>query len=91
MAFVFGVIAASILDGSILYVFSSISTKTGLAFRKAIVSAVAKKVKGVVIISSSGCISKAIIASKRASVPLEQDIAYFEPVNFSRFLSSSSI
>ena len=36
-------------------------------------------------------ISFPAIASKRASVPLEQDIAYFEPVNFSKFFSSSSI
>jgi len=54
MAFVLEVIFSSILVGSRLYVFSSISTKTGLAPKKAMVSAVAMNVKGVVIISSSG-------------------------------------
>ena len=54
MAFVFEVIFASINFGSMLYVVSSMSTKTGFAFKSAIVSAVAINVKGVVIISSSG-------------------------------------
>ena len=54
MALVLSVIAATIKLGSILKVSGSISTNTGLAFSEAIVSAVDIKVKGGVIISSSG-------------------------------------
>jgi len=50
MAFVFSVIAASILSGSRLKVSGSISTKTGVALLRDMEEAVAKKVKGVVII-----------------------------------------
>ena len=89
MALVFFVIADSINFESMLNVSGSMSTNTGFALSSAIVSAVDTHVKGVVIISSSGLISTAIIASKRASVPDEQVIAYFAPVNFSKFSSSS--
>jgi len=89
IALVFGVIFASIKFGSILYVLSSISTNTGFAPKNAIISAVAIKVKGVVMISSPGFISSAIKANSSASVPLLQAIACFAPLNLARFSSSS--
>ena len=46
------------------------STKTGLAPTSAIISAVAKNVKGTVMTSSPGPMSSAISAISRASVPL---------------------
>ena len=75
MAFVFGVIADSSFAGSILYVLSSISMKTGLAPVKLMASTVAIKVLGTVITSSPGPISRARSASQIADVPLETPIA----------------
>ena len=66
-----------------------ISMNTGFAPRNAIISAVAIKVKGVVMISSPGFISSAIKASSSASVPLLQAIACLAPLNLARFCSSS--
>ena len=80
IALVIGVIADSILFASILKVSGSISTKTGLALSKDIVSAVDMNEKGVVIISSPGLILSAIIDKGKASVPEEQVMACFAPV-----------
>jgi hypothetical protein len=58
MALVLGVIAASILLASMLQVSGSMSMKTGVAPSKAMTSAVATKVNGVVMISSPGLTSR---------------------------------
>ena len=70
MARVRGVIAASISDASMLQVSGSMSTNTGLPPSSTIISAVAAKVKGVVMTSSPGFRSSAISAISSASVPL---------------------
>ena len=75
MALVRGVTAASILAGSMLKVSGSMSTKTGLAPRRWMTPAVAKKVKGEVMTSSPGPTSRAIRAMSRASVPEETPTA----------------
>ena len=72
-------IAGSILLGSKLYVFFSISTKTGLAPKSKIVSTVAKKENGVVITSSPGFIPRLFKLSINASVPLETPTEYLTP------------
>ena len=69
MARVFGVMAASILVTSILRVFGSESTNTGVAPASQIASAVAKKVFDVVMISSPGPSPRARKTSNSASVP----------------------
>ena len=77
MALVFGVIAFFKASISILKVFASTSTKTGVNFNKAITSTVAAKVKSAVIISSPCSKPKAIIAICKASVPFAQGITCF--------------
>ncbi len=69
MAFVRWVTAASTAAGSRLYVSGSISAKTGVAPVAEIASALAMKVKGVVITSSPGPIPKARSTSSMAAVP----------------------
>ena len=69
MAFVFGVIAASIFDGSMHLVLGSQSTNTAVAPAIQIASAVAKNVFGCVMTSSPGPMPIAISASQIASVP----------------------
>ena len=80
IAFVLGVIAASIFAGSILKVSGSISAKTGVAPTIPIASVVATKVNAVVITSSPFPISKALKAKCSASVPEFKPIAYLAPV-----------
>ncbi len=63
MAFVFEVIAFSTATGSMLKVSGSTSTKTGVSLNSAITSAVAIKVKDVVITSSPGSRPSAISAT----------------------------
>ena len=70
MALVRGVIAASMRDASMLQVSASTSTNTGVAPSSTIISAVAAKVKGVVMTSSPRPMPKPIIAISSASVPL---------------------
>ena len=70
IAFVFGVIAASIFAGSMHLVFGSQSTNTAVAPAIQIASAVAKNVFGCVMTSSPGPMPIAISASQIASVPL---------------------
>ena len=74
IALVFGVMAFFIRTGAILYVWGSISTKTGVAPSRAIISPVAMKVNGLVMTSSPGPIPRAIMATSKASVPLETPI-----------------
>ena len=69
IALVWGVMAPSILSGSMLQVSGSTSTNTGRAPTRQMTSAVATKVKGVVITSSPGPMPKAIRLINRASVP----------------------
>ena len=75
IAFVRSVIAAPTSVGSRLKLPSSMSTKTGLAPRRAMHPPVAKKENGVVITSSPGPTSSAMSATSSASVPLETPIA----------------
>ena len=63
MAFVFGVMSASIFDGSRLNVCGSMSAKTGTAPRRAAASAVATNVKADVITSSPGPMPSAMKAT----------------------------
>ena len=79
IAFVFGVIAASIAFGQILNVRGSISTKTGMAPTYLIASAVAINVNGVVMTSSPSPMPSAINAKCRASVPEATPIACLTP------------
>ena len=65
----------------ILKVLGSISTKTGFAPTVLITSAVAIKVKGVVITSSPGPIPSALKDNQSASVPELTPIAYFVQQN----------
>ena len=76
MAFVLDVIFSAIRSGSILKVAEQISAKTGTAFKVAITSAVAIKVKGVVITSSPSLIPMARSAKSSASVPLATPTAW---------------
>ena len=78
-ALVRGVIAASILAGSMQFVFASESTKTAVAPAIQIASAVAKNVLVVVMHSSPGPIPRAMKESHSASVPLPTPMAYFIP------------
>ena len=89
IARVFGVIAASIRRGSMLQVSGSMSTKTGRAPSSAITSAVAAKVKGVVITSSPAFTPSAISAISSASVPLETVTQCFVPAKVASAASSA--
>ena len=90
IALVFSVTAASIFAGSILYVFGSISTKTGFAPTSAIQPAVAKNVKGEVITSSPGPTSRLIRQFNMASVPLVTPTAYSQLQRLATAFSKSS-
>ena len=79
IAFVLGVINASIFSGSMLNVSLSISANTGFAPTMPIASVVATNVNAVVITSSPLPISKALNATWRASVPEFNATAYFVP------------
>ncbi len=70
MAFVRGVMRSAILAGSMLYVFGSMSTKTGTALFWSTARAVARKVKAVVITWSPVPIPPAATAVCSAAVPL---------------------
>ena len=91
MHFVFGVIAASMWFSFKQNVSGWISTNTGFNFKRQITSAVAAKVKGVVMISSPGLRSHAIRATWRASVPLAQAMTWapsrYSDKLFSNFLT----
>ena len=80
MARVFAVTLASISDASTLQVSGSMSTNTGFAPSSTMVSAVAAKVKGVVMTSSPGPMPSAIRAIKSASVPLATVMQCLAPV-----------
>src|SRR5262249_13256239 len=92
-AFVVGVIAAGIRDGSMLKVAGSISTNTGFAPTRAIEPAVATKLKGVVMTSSPAPTPAAIKARTSASEPEAQETANFALNSFayssSRALTSA--
>ena len=79
IAFVCGVIAASIFDGSMHFVSGSQSTNTAVAPAIQIASAVAKNVFGCVMTSSPGPMPMAISASQIASVPLPVPMACVRP------------
>jgi len=79
MALVRGVIAASILVGSMQFVLGSLSTNTAVALRSQIASAVAKNVLVWVKTSSPGPMPSASTPSQMASVPLPTPIAYLVP------------
>ncbi len=81
MALVRGVMAASILAGSMQLVLGSQSTKTAVARRSQMASAVAKKVLVWVMTSSPGPMPRACSVSQIASVPLPTPMAYFVPWN----------
>lgn len=70
MARVRGVMAASIRPASMLAVSGSMSTNTGTPPASTIISAVAAKVKGLVMTSSPGSRPSAIRQMSSASVPL---------------------
>ena len=89
MAIVRGVILASIRRASMLQVSGSMSTYTGTPPRSTIISAVAAKVKGVVMTSSPGFRSRAISAINKASVPLATVMQCFAPVRSASAASSS--
>ena len=89
IAFVFSVIASSILEGSIVNVSSSISTKTGLAPVYKIELPVAAKVNGVVITSSPSPIPAASNATCNAEVPELVAIPYFAPTKSANSFSNS--
>ncbi len=86
MAFVFGVIAASIFDGSMHLVLGSQSTNTAVAPAIQIASAVAKNVFGCVMTSSPGPMPIAISASQIASVPLPDADGVRHPVKRGQLL-----
>ena len=77
IAFVCGDICCSIFAGSMLYVFSSISAKTGVAPTNVIADAVAVKVYGGNITSSPRPILSALKITSRLTVPLGVATAYF--------------
>ena len=79
IAFVFGVMAASIFAGSMLAVLGSQSTNTAFARTIQIASAVAKNVLAVVMISSPGWMPRAMNTSQSASVPEFSPTACFIP------------
>ena len=79
IAFVCGVIAASIFDGSMHLVSGSQSTNTAVAPAIQIASAVAKNVFGCVMTSSPGPMPMAISASQIASVPFPVPTAWVRP------------
>jgi hypothetical protein len=78
MALVFGVMAASILAGSMHLVLGSQSTNTAVAPAIQMASAVAKKVLGGDDLVA-GPMPRAISASQMASVPLPTPMACFVP------------
>ena len=79
IAFVRSVIARSTSAGSRFSVAGSMSTKTGVAPRRAIASAVAKNVNAGQMTSSPSPIPSASSASTSASVPLATPIACWTP------------
>ena len=79
MAFVFGVIAASMALGSMLKVLGSTSINTGVSRSSEITSTVAAKVKSAVITSSPGSSFNPIKAICNASVPFAHGITCFTP------------
>ena len=83
--------ARASLSGSRLKVLGSMSTNTGVAPRRLITSAVAKKVKGVVKIASPGPTFSAIRAMSRESVPDAQPIQCLTPTNSASLFSNSLI
>jgi hypothetical protein len=83
-----GVMAASIRPASIRPVSGSTSTNTGTPPSSAITSAVAAKVKGLVMTSSPGCRSSAISAISKASVPLATVTQWPTPTRAARAVSS---
>ena len=91
IALVRGVMARSISAGSRFSVSGSMSTKTGFAPSSAIISPVAMNVNGVVITSSPGRMSSAIMAMSKASVPLETVRQWLTPTYSDSFFSSSPI
>ena len=90
MARVRGVMAASICVASIRPVSASTSTHTGVPPSSTITSAVAAKVKGVVMTSSPGCKSNAMRLMSSASVPLDTVMQCFDPVRAASAASSSA-
>ena len=82
--------AASTLRASMLSVWGSMSTKTGVAPTRAMQPAVAKNENGVVITSSPALMSSAISASTSASVPLETLMACLKPKVSRSSLSKAS-
>ena len=89
IALVRDVIAASIFEASMLQVSGSMSTHTGTPPSSTMVSAVAANVNGVVMTSSPGFRSSAIIAMSSASVPLDTVTQCFAPVCAASAASSS--
>ncbi len=79
MAFVFGVIAASIAVGSMQFGLASESTKTTVPPAIQMASAVAKNVLVVVMHSSPGPMPRAMKDSQSASVPVPTPMAYLVP------------
>ena len=77
MAVVAGVMAASILFGSMLNVFGSMSTNTGLMLFHHNEWVVATKLYGVVITSPE--MRKASNATIKANVPFENKFKYLTP------------
>src|SRR5665213_341091 len=71
--------AARVAVGEMLKVRGSMSAKTGVAPQRRMELTEAKKVKGVVTTTSPGPMSRAAIASQRASVPLAQPTANGTP------------
>ena len=87
MAVVCGVIAASIFSGSILPVFSSTSTKTGLRPFHQMECVVATKLYGVVI--TSPVIRMACSAVMSGNVPFVNRLMYLTPRYSAKAFSSS--
>jgi hypothetical protein len=90
MARVRAVIFSSISPGAILQVTGSMSTNTGVAPSSTMASAVAMKVKGVVITSSPRPTPSAISAISNASVPEATVMQWRAPVYRARRSSSSA-
>ena len=80
MALVRAVMFCSSLAASSKQVSGSISTNTGVAPARTIISAVAANVNGVVMTSSPGPIPMAIKGISNASVPEEQVMQWRLPV-----------
>ena len=91
MTFVLSVIASSILSGSILQVFGSISTKMGTALAINTAEAVAIKVYGGIITSSPALTPADFNATHRAVVPELVLIQNFESWKFENSFSNELI